>query len=223
MGRMEVYKTVNRKQIVHLLNRLPGEDAAGQFRTASELAWIGIQARKQGPAVRGRLNAAARGRVGATYFRQVLTLFESLSMPVRREMALALGDLAGSVAVSNLIRLASTADDEARLIAVDALGKIGGPRAVTALKRAASDTDEAVRAESIRSLGQLAIAEVKKGVAVSNKVSVETLLLDVSAADSSEYVRQVAGSALEAMREVISGHAQEKPARISKPTVSVST
>lgn len=221
MGQTRAYNTVNREEIVYLLNRLPREDAAGQLRTASDLAWIGIRTRKRSAAVRGRLNTAARGRVGATHFLPVLKVFPSLPMPARREMALALGDLAGGVAVTNLIRLAAAPDVEARLIAVDALGKIGGPRAVAALKTAAADADETVRAEAVRSLGQLALAEARKDVAVLEEASVETLFLDVMAGDPSEYVREVADEALEMIREARLRWARAQAECVSASAISV--
>jgi hypothetical protein len=223
MGRARTCGTVDREQIVLLLNRLPREDAARRLRTTSALAWIGIQARKRDTAVRGRLNAAARGRVGATYFLPALELFPSLPMPARREMALALGDLAGGVAVTRLARLATSPNAEARLIAVDALGKIGGPEAVAALKTAAGDSNEAVRAEAVRSLGQLAVAEAKKDAAALKEASVEALLLDVSAGDPSDYVQQVASEALAAIREASPSRALAWPEHIPATEVPVST
>lgn len=222
MGRTGAYKTVNQEKVVRLLNRLSGEDAAGQLRTASDLAWIGIRARKRGAAVRGRLNTAARGRVSATHFLPALKAFPSMPLPARREMALALGDLAGGVAVANLARLATAPDAGARLIAVDALGKIGGPRAVAALKTAAGDVDETVRAEAVRSLGQLALAEARKDVTALEETSVETLLLDVVAGDPSEYVREVANKALAAIRETRSRLAGALKEHIPAPMLSVS-
>lgn len=221
MGRTGNCKTVDREQIVRLLNWLPRESAAGQLRAASSLAWIGIQGRKRDTAVRGCLNTSARGRVGATHFVLALEVFPSLPLPARREMALALGDLAGGVAVADLARLATAPDAEARLIAVDALGKIGGPEAVAALEAAAGDRNETVRAEAIRSLGLLTVAEARKDAAAPEQASVETLLLDVIAADPSEYVRQVADEALAAIREAGSRPIEPRTDRISTPVVSV--
>lgn len=221
MGRTGAYTTVDQDQIVRLLNRLPREDAVGQLRTASALAWIGIRARKRDAAVRGRLNTAARGRVGATYFLPALEVFPALPMPARREMALALGDLAGGVAVAELARLATAPDAEVRLIAVDALGKIGGPQAVTALKAATGDGNETVRAEAIRSLGQLAVAEVAKEPNALEEVLVETLVLGVMAKDPSGYVRQVADEALAAVREARSRQVGIPTERIPTPAIPV--
>lgn len=220
MGQTRAYTTVDRKETVHLLNRLPHEDAAGQLRTATALAWIGIQARKQDAAVRGRLSSAARGRVDATHFVPALEAFPSLPVPVRREMALALGDLAGGVAVTELARLASAPDAGARLIAVDALGKIGGPKAVATLRTAAGDVDEAVRAEAVRALGQLAVAE--KDAGAPERVEVETLLLDVMSGDPSRYVREAASEALSAIRQVIARPPQAPAERIPAPALPVS-
>jgi len=199
MSQMRAYTTVDREQIVRLLNSLPDGNAAEQLRTASALAWIGVRTRKRDSAVRGHLSSAARGRVGGTYFLPALEVFPTLPMPVRCETALALGDLGGGVAVTELARLATAPDAGARLIAVDALGKIGGPRAVEALMAAAGEVNETVRAEAARALGQLAVAE-KNGETLE-MAAVETLLLDVSAGDPSEYVRKVAGEALTALRE----------------------
>ncbi|MFZ5915666.1 MAG: HEAT repeat domain-containing protein [Chloroflexota bacterium] len=201
MDRTSAFKSDDRNMVVRLLKRLPREDAIGQFHTASELAWVGIKARGRDEAVRGRLNAAARGRVGARHFRPALSVFDSMTMQARREMALALGDLAGEIAVVELIRLAGVADAEARLIAVDALGKIGGPQAVKALKAAARDKDEAVRAEAIRSLGQLTVAEMTRDASASQDGAVETLLLETCSGDPSSYVRQTAQESLAMVRE----------------------
>lgn len=191
--------TVERERIVCLLNQLPREDASGQLRTASALAWIGIEMRKQDISARGCLSSAARGRVGAVHFMPTLKVFPALPSLVRREMAMALGDLAGSVAVDELSRLAIAFDVETRLVAVDALGKIGGLQAVAALKAALGDVYETVRAEAARALGQLAVAEGNADA--PERASVEVLLLGVSAGDPSEYVREVAGEALAALHE----------------------
>jgi HEAT repeat protein len=112
---------------------------------------------------------------------------------------MALGDLAGGVAVPGLAQLAAAASAEARLVAVDALGKIGGPHAVEALMAAAGDVNETVRAEVARALGQLALADMQ-GDALET-ADVDMLLVDVSAGDPSEYVREVADEALAALRE----------------------
>jgi len=225
MGQMSACATFKREQVVNLLSRLPHQDASGQLRTASELAWIGIQRRGRDTAVRGRLNAAARGRVGATHFVPALKSFASLSLPARREMALALGDLAGSVAVADLARLAKGGDAGTRLIAVDALGKIGGPQAVAALETASGDTNETVRAEAIRSLGHLAVAEAKRDAGGPEGSPVETLFLETIAGDPSEYVRGVAEEALMAVRHARSRRARAAAARAAAPAaiVSVST
>lgn len=199
MGRTKVGMTVEREQIVCLLNQLPREDASGQLRAASALAWIGIGMRKQDISVRGCLSSPARGRVGAMHFMPALKVFPALPLLVRREMAMALGDLAGSVAVDELIRLTTASDVEARLVAVDALGKIGGSQAVAALKAAIGDVNETVRAEATRALGQLAVAEGNADA--PERASVEVLLLGVSAGDPSEYAREVAGEALAALHE----------------------
>jgi HEAT repeat protein len=213
---------VDREKIINLLNSLllEREDAAAQLRAASALAWIGIQARGRDSAVRGRLNAAAQGRVGAIHFLALLEDFASLSLLARRETALGLGDLAGGVAVSQLARLASARDMETRLIAVDALGKIGGPAAVSALKTAAGDVNETVRAEALRSLGQLAVAEADS--ALPEKAKLESWFLDVIAIDPSEYVREVAGDSLSALRESKSRRSRSSLDRIPTPTTSVS-
>jgi len=179
MDQTRAFTGDDRQQIVRLLNGLPREDTAGQLRMASALAWIGLRARKRDSAVRGRLSSPARGRVGAAYFLPALKAFPALPMPVRCEVALALGDLAGGAAVTELARLATASCAEARLIAVDALGKIGGPEAVESLTAAAGDVNETVRAEAVRALGQLALAE-KDGKA-QGLAAVGTLLLDVSA------------------------------------------
>ena len=213
---------VDREKIINLLNNLllEREDAAAQLRAASALAWIGIQSRGRDSAVRGRLNAAAQGRVGATHFLPVLDTFFSLPLSARREAALALGDLAGGVAVPELARLAGARDAKARLIAVDALGKIGGPAAVSALKTAAGDVNEPVRAEALRSLGQLAVAEADS--ALPEKADLESWFLDVIAIDPSEYVREVAGDSLSALRETNSRRSRSSLDRIPAPTTSVS-
>lgn len=213
---------VDREKIINLLNSLllEREDAAAQLRAASALAWIGIQARGRDSAVRGRLNAAAQGRVGETHFLPLLEGLVSLPLSARCEAALALGDLAGGVAVPELARLAGARDAKARLIAVDALGKIGGPEAVTLLKAAAADVNEAVRAEALRSLGQLAVAETDS--ALPEKAAMESWFLDVIAIDPSEYVREVAGDSLSALRESKSRRSRSSLDRIPTPTTSVS-
>ncbi len=222
MGRTTAYKRIDRKQVVHLLNRLPREDAAGQMRAACALAWIGIQARKRHSAVRGRLGSAARGRVGAAHFGPALSAFPSLPMPVRREVALALGDLAGGVAVTELTRLASAPDAGARLIAVDALGKIGGPEAAATLQAAVGDVNETVRAEVIRALGQLVVAESARHADAPQVDTVESLLLDVGLNDPSEYVQEVAGEALAAIRKAGTREPEAPAKRIPTPAVPVS-
>lgn len=213
-------RTVDREEIINLLSRLSCKEDAEQLRTASALAWIGIQARNRNGAVRGSLGAAAQGRVDAAHFLPLLGCFSSLPMPIRREVALALGDLAGSVAVTELARLAKVPDTEARLIAVDALGKIGGPRAVAELKAASGDVDEAVRAEAVRSLGWLAAAEAKREAGALEGASVKTHLLDVRASDPSQYVREVAAEALAAIRRA--EPPETPPERIPAPAVPVS-
>lgn len=197
MGRTRAFLSAERDQIVELLDRLECQDAREQLQTASALAWIGIQARKRGVAVRGRLSSAARGRVDATHFASALQIFPNLPLSVRREAAMALGDLAGSVAVDELARLTSAPDVGTRLIAVDALGKIGGPQAVAALKAAVGDVNETIRAEAVRALGQLTTAE--KEAETPEKAAVEALLLAVSHDEPSEYVREIAGEALAAI------------------------
>jgi hypothetical protein len=219
MSRTRACAVVERDQIVHLLNRLLSEDAGRQLRTASTLAWIGIQTRKQDVAVRGCLSNAARGRVGATHFVPALKVFPALPMSVRREMAMALGDLAGGVAVDELARLTAVSDVGARLIAVDALGKIGGPQAVRSLKAAVGDVNETVRAETVRALGQLVAAE--RNADAPERAEVETLLLDVRAGDPSEYVREVAGEALAAIREAGLRQPGVLPDRTPSPAISV--
>lgn len=222
MGRTRTCTTVDREQIVHLLTRLPCEDAAGQLRTASTLAWIGIQARKSDAAVRGRLSNAARGRVGAAHFAPALRAFPSLPLPVRREVTLFLGDLAGGVAVTELARLTTSSDAGARLIAVDALGKIGGPQVVAALEASAGDVSEIVRAEAVRALGQLTVAEFARNADAPEMEAVETLFLDVSVADPSEYVRQIAGESLAAVRKARARQPQAPAERIPAPALPVS-
>jgi len=219
MSQTRTFTTDDRGQIVRLLNRFPDGDAAEQLRTASALAWIGIRTRRRDSAVRGRLSTAARGRVGGTCFLPALKVFPALPMPVRCETALALGDLAGGVAVAELVRLATAPEAEARLIAVDALGKIGGPRAVEALMAAAGDVNETVRAEAVRALGQLTVAE-KDGDALE-MAAVKTLLLDVSASDPSEYVREVAGEALTVLREARPRRPFASADRTPAPAVSI--
>jgi HEAT repeat protein len=150
-----------------------------------------------------------------------LKALPALPLPARREMAMALGDLAGSAAVNDLARLATAPDAETRLIAVDALGKIGGPRAVTALKGAVGDVNESVRAEAVRSLGQLAVKEAKKDPVALEEAAVKDLFLDVVAGDPSEYVREVADEALTAIRGA--GTSQAKTQAERAPAISVST
>lgn len=222
MGRTRAYTTVDRERIVHLLNRLPREDAAGQLRTASALAWIGIQARRPDSAVRGRLSSAARGRVDATRFVSTLRAFPSLPTPVRREVAMFLGDLAGGAAVADLVRLTTSPDAGARLIAVDALGKIGGPQAVAAIKTAVGDVNETVRAEAVRALDQLAAAEFSRDADAPEMRAMENLFLDVSAGDPSEYVREVANEALAAIREASARQPQAPIERIPASVLPVS-
>jgi HEAT repeat protein len=219
---MKTLVSVDREQIVRLLNRLPGVDAAGQLRTASALAWIGIQARKPDSAVRGRLSGAARGRVDATYFVPVLKALPSLAVPVRREVAMFLGDLAGGVAVDELVHLATLPGAGVRLIAVDALGKIGGPQAVVAIRTAVGDISETVRAEAVRALGQLAVAELAGDADAQELKDVENLFLDVRVGDPSEYVRQVADEALAAIREASAPQPQAPTERIPAPVLPVS-
>jgi hypothetical protein len=219
MGRTRAYRVVNREQIVRLLNRLPEGDAAEQLRTASALVWNGVLARKRDSAVRGRLSSSARGRVSAACFLPTLEVFPALPLPVRRLGAGAGADLAGSVAVAELARMATVPDAEARLIAVDALGKIGGPRAVKSLLAAAGDINETVRAEALRALGQLAVAE--KGGDGQEMAPVETLLLEVSAGDPSEYVREVAAEALTAIREARLRRSRAAVDRTPSPAVSI--
>jgi HEAT repeat protein len=205
-----------------LLNQLPREESAGQLRTASTLAWMGIEARKPDSAVRGRLSHAARGRVDAAYFELTLKALPSLSMPARREVAMSLGDLAGGAAVTDLVRLTTSADAGARLIAVDALGKIGGPEAVAALKTAIGDASETVRAEAVRALGQLAAAEFARDADAPEMGAMEDLFLDVSAGDPSEYVRQVANEALAAIREASVRQPQAPTERVPTSVLSIS-
>jgi len=222
MDRTRAFTSVDRGKIVRLLNRLPRQGAAGQLRTASMLAWIGIRARKPDSAVRGRLSSAARGRVDATYFAPALEALPSLPLPVRCEVALFLGDLAGGAAVSDLIRLTTSPDAGARLIAVDALGKIGGPEAVAAIETAVGDASETVRAEAVRALGQLAVAEFARDAGAPEMRAVDNLFLDVSAGDPSEYVRQVANEALAAIREAIAYQSQASTEHIPAPVLPVS-
>ena len=198
MSQTRAFTSNDREEIVRLLGRLPGRGMAEQLPTASALAWIGIRARKRDSAVRGRLSSPARGRVGAVFFLPVLEAFQSLPIPVRCEVALALGDLAGGSAVAELARLVTSSNAEARLTAVDALGKIGGPEAVESLMASAGDINETVRAEAVRALGQLAVAEEASDV--QGMAPVETLCLEMSAGDPSEYVREVAAEALTAIR-----------------------
>jgi len=134
------------------------------------------------------------------HFMPALKALPALPSLARREMAMALGDLAGSVAVDELIRLTTASDVETRLVAVDALGKIGGAQATATLKAALGDANETVRAEATRALGQLTVAEGNADA--PERASVEVLLLGVSGGDPSEYVREVAGEALAALREV---------------------
>jgi HEAT repeat protein len=222
MGRTRADVTLDRERIVRLLKRLPRQDAAGQLRTASALAWIGIQARRPDSAVRGRLSSAARGRVDAAHFMSTLKAFPSLPMSARREVAMFLGDLAGGVAVTDLVRLMTSPDAGARLIAVDALGKIGGPQAVAALKTAVGDVNEAVRAEAVRALGQLAASEFSRDADVPGMRTMENLFLDVSAGDPSEYVRQVANEALAAIQEASARQPQAPTERTPASVLSVS-
>jgi hypothetical protein len=222
MGRVRDYKTINREEIVRLLSRLPRVGTARQLRTASALAWLGIRARKRDIAVRGRLNTAARGRVGATHFVPALKVLPALPTRARREMALALGDLAGGVAVNDVARLAKAPETETRLIAVDALGKIGGPQAVSVLKKAVGDVNETVRAEAVRSLGQLAVKEARKDPAGLKEAAVEDLVFGVIAGDPSEYVREVAGEAATAIREAKALQTKARTERTPSPAVSVS-
>jgi HEAT repeat protein len=137
-------------------------------------------------------------------------------------MALALGDLAGSAAVTELSRLMVTSDPGARLIAVDALGKIGGSRAVAALKVAIRDGNETVRGEAIRSLGLLAAAEVFRDEESPKRDSIENLLFTTIADDPSEYVRETAGDALVAIREAYSRRPDDLTDRIAASAISVS-
>jgi HEAT repeat protein len=223
MDRTTAPKPADRQQIVYLLNRLPREDAGGQLRTASALAWIGIQARKSDAAVRGRLSSAARGRVDAMHFMPALEAFPSLPLPVRREVAMFLGDLAGSVAVTDLVRLATSPDAGARLIAVDALGKIGGPQAVAAIEAAVGDVNETVRTEAVRALGQLSVAEFERDAGAPEMRAAENLLRDVSRGDPSEYVRQVTNEALAAIQEAGERLPQAPGERIPSSVLPVST
>jgi len=219
MGQTRTYTGNDRDQVVGLLEALLDGDTAAQLRTASTLAWIGIRTRKRDASVRGRLSSAARGRVSEVHLLPVLKALPTLPLPVRCELAMALGDLAGGVAASELARLAVATSAEARLISVDALGKIGGPRAVEMLMAAAGDVNETVRAEVARALGQLALAEME--VDASEAVAVESLLLDVSAGDPSEYVREVADEALAALREASSLPSHASADRTPVPVTSV--
>jgi HEAT repeat protein len=143
-------------------------------------------------------------------------------MPVRREVAMFLGDLAGGAAVTDLVRLATSPDAGARLIAVDALGKIGGPQAVAAVKTAVGDINETVRAEAVRALGQLAASEFSRDADAPEMGAMGNLFLDVSAGDPSEYVRQVANEALVAIREASARQPQAPAERIPASVLPVS-
>jgi len=219
MGQTGTLSSTDRERVVRLLAALPGKDVAEQLRIASALAWLGIRTRKREAAVRGRLSSAARGRIGEAYLVPALRVLPALPAAVRCELAMALGDLAGGGAVDGLARLTTASSAEARLIAVDALGKIGGPRAVDALTAAAGDVNETVRAEAARALGQLSGAE--KDVDAPEMAAVETLLLEVSAGDPSEYVRDVAGQALAALREARRQRHYAPPERTPAPAVRV--
>jgi HEAT repeat protein len=151
-----------------------------------------------------------------------LKALPSLPMSVCREVAMFLGDLAGGAAVTDLVRLATSPDAGARLIAVDALGKIGGTQAVAAVKTAVGDVNETVRAEAVRSLGQLAAAEFSRDADAPEMGAVGNLFLDVSAGDPSEYVRQVANEALVAIQEASARQPQAPAERIPASVLPVS-
>ena len=84
----------------------------------------------------------AMGRTADRYWaRFVLEELASAELAMRREAAVAAGELALAAAVPSLIRLLNDADGEVRRAATAALGEIGGAAARRALQQAERDAD----------------------------------------------------------------------------------
>jgi hypothetical protein len=82
------------------------------------------------------------GRTADRYWaRFVLEELASAELAMRREAAVAAGELALAAAVPSLIRLLNDADGEVRRAATAALGEIGGAAARRALQQAERDAD----------------------------------------------------------------------------------
>jgi HEAT repeat protein len=114
------------------------------------------------------------------------TLLQALDNPaiqVRRNAALALGDLRTKAAVGPFIKMMSDSDECLRAIIASALGLIGDQAAYQVLAAALNDSTETVRAVAASSLGCL--GDVKA-----------VALLEKAKDDSSEIVRQQAAVAL---------------------------
>jgi len=106
--------------------------------------------------VRPRIKAHLLGLTRSFEKVQSLTLLLEEEIPaVRREAALALGNIGGDAAVKGLVKALGEGDRLVRETAAKALGDIGGDAAVEALVKALADKDQSVRVCSAVALGDI--------------------------------------------------------------------
>jgi HEAT repeat protein len=113
----------------------------------------------------------------------LLKALDSPDTQVKRNAALALGDLRSKAAVLTFIRLMGESDECLRAIAASSLGLIGDNQGVEILIKALNDREETVRAIAASSLGYLG---EKKALGPLEKAS----------QDKNETVRKQAAAAL---------------------------
>ena len=130
-----------------------------QMQAAAGLRRVGVRNRGK-VRTRGSISQPASPLVSYRDLEDIIEELKDQPVEVRREVAFALGEVAGEDIVQPLAELAKDAESSVRLIATDAMGKIGGPQAVQSLVMLAKDDpNEDIRALAVEALGALAIQE----------------------------------------------------------------
>ena len=219
---------VRRKDVEKWVGLLRSGDEQSRLRAAAALARLGIQAQQE---VGGTLESGALTRMSEEQVSVLLEALSDTSPRVREEVAFALGEWAGEMAVKALQRLVTGEEKDpewrVRAAAADALGRIGGPQAVKTLQELAlTDINENVRARAVTSLAVLAKETGKEALkqpsarpVVRTRGAVRTrgispirelrpqvgeildLFKRIRAEDPSDLVRQVADGALAELGE----------------------
>ena len=169
--------------------------------------------------MRGTITQSSEGILPKSELNELLEKFRSEPVEIRREVAFALGDLAGEEIVPTLESLLDDPEDSVRRVTLESLGKIGGSRAVGILVKIASKhEDEEMRAKAVEVLGTLAVREWKSQT-TSRAVPVRTrgLTARISVADLSPRAKEVIDQLKKLSKSDPSSHVRERAREATEP------